>query len=204
MTARMPLGAKIPGKVGKCREKSTLRDGFPVFLLKHQKFGSGPISYHQVPKMGRRPSSMASKRVNGTTDKDSTARRPEVEELPPGRPECPPHLVGRSKKAFNQVCDLLGDLGCLTVADGPVIAVYAAAFGQYCAAADQLKKEGTTIVRHGGIFAHPAVAERDKSQSMMVRVLAELGLTPSARPRLTPAAKPDETSERWGNVLKRA
>ena len=134
--------------------------------------------------MGRRPKPMAAKRQNGSADGDSKARRDEVV-APPGHPEMPEHLDEFGEYAWQDICTLLSDLGALSEADGPLIAIYAEAFSQARQAAETIRKEGATLRRaSGSAMEHPACKQREKNQALMVRCLCELGLTPSARPKL--------------------
>lgn len=131
---------------------------------------------------GVKPAPTGLKILKGTRpDRINRAEPP----APSGRPEPPEHLNGPARAEFARVADELAALGILSTVDRAVIAVYAVCYVRWLQARQQVAERGILLATDGGgSKANPAVAAAEHAEALMLRALAELGLTPSSRSRL--------------------
>ena len=104
----------------------------------------------------------------------------------------PSHLTGPAKKEWNRMAVKLHPLGLLTEIDVPGLELYCETYARWLDAKDKVTEKGTILVTTGGnLIQNPYLAVVNKAQDQMVKILAEFGMTPSSRTRVS-AAKPDE------------
>ncbi|WP_232340790.1 phage terminase small subunit P27 family [Burkholderia pseudomallei] len=108
-----------------------------------------------------------------------------------------------AKAQWPTVAKQLSDAGLLTVIDAPALALYCEAFARWKDANDNIVKFGAVIKAPSGFpIQSPFLAIANKTHAQMVRLLAEFGMTPSSRSRVT-AKKPDPTAQYAKFVGKR-
>lgn len=154
---------------------------------------------------GRKPKPTALRLLGGNAGKRAVNKR----EPKPARgvPKCPAHLTARAKAAWKRIGPELQKMGVLTLADGPALEMLCDAYAQYREADDCVQAEGLTYdtVSELGtmVRARPEVAMRADAWRRVRAMLAEFGLTPSSRSRVS-AAKPEEERDPFEELLKRA
>ena len=131
---------------------------------------------------GRRPRATALKLLDGSLDPRSAR-----EVTPPRtRPSCPAHLTPTAKTEWKRLATVLHDLGLLTQIDRTVLAAYCQAYGRWVEAERRLAETPPLLKTPAGyVQMSPWIAISNKQVELMVRLMAELGLTPSARSRLS-------------------
>lgn len=121
-------------------------------------------------------------------------------------PEPPDHLSEEALLEWSRVCGRLYRAGLLTEVDQGILAAYCTAYGRWVIAEralshfrSEMEKKGdpshglmmTTI--NGNLIQNPLVGTANKAMQDMARYATDLGMTPSARSRVT--AKPPESDE---------
>jgi P27 family predicted phage terminase small subunit len=155
---------------------------------------------------GRRPKPISLKILSGTA---RAGRLPKDEP----RPECaaprrPSWITGRARAEWDRVVPLLLSLGLLSKLDLGALASYCIAVANLETETRTLEREGRIIEipvrnRHGDEIgkrkvAHPSVKSQRDAMAEVKSFLAEFGLSPSSRTRVTalPAPEgPDELSK---------
>lgn len=134
---------------------------------------------------GRRPKSPELKLLQGSRGKKPKSNgqlKPLAEKLDP-----PFFIKGDSLEAWNRLEPELRRLGILTVVDRGIFAAYCRAYGLVCEAERLIQETGLFLETPSGIQRlHPIVTARNDAMRMMLRLAAELGITPSSRNRVTP------------------
>lgn len=140
---------------------------------------------------GRKPTPTRIKELQGNPGK-----RPlnAAEPVPPrGKPTCPKHIDGEGRKEWGRVTKLLEEMGLLTKAEGPALALYCQMYQRWVEAEENVKKFGMIIPvgENGALQLSPYVSIANQAMSQMQKLLCEFGLTPSSRSRikLPPAKK---------------
>jgi P27 family predicted phage terminase small subunit len=132
---------------------------------------------------GRKPKPTALKLVDG-----NPGRRPirGSEPKPPAtRPTCPAHLSPTAKAEWKRLAGALSEIGLLTQIDRTVLAAYCQAYGRWVEAERRLAETPPLLKTPAGyVQVSPWVTISNKQVELMTRLMAELGLTPSARSRL--------------------
>lgn len=131
-----------------------------------------------------------------------------------GRGRKPKPKAGRSPAAVSEIgapswvstdardewTRLLKDLaavGLLNRADRSLLVIYVQAFERHARAREEIEKLGMLIETDlGGVKSNPALSAAAACESIMLRCLSELGLTPAGRARLVaPAPARDRLDE---------
>lgn len=149
-----------------------------------------------MPPRGRKPKPTAAKVAEG-----NPGRRPLNQNEPQpaaGRPECPDYLADceLSRVAWEWVCDQLEAMGVLTQADRMIVELIVTEYVQYVRAEEAAREDGlcsrTAETRNdsgvltggGNLVQSPYLAIVNQGRKRLHGLLAEVGLTPSARTRL--------------------
>ena len=114
-------------------------------------------------------------------------RRPinQREPQPTGSPIKPDFITGEAAREWDRAVRAMPD-GLYTAADVPVLSVYCVAWVLFRNALAQVAKEGMTAVGSmGQKVAHPSLAIAAKESEIILRAADRLGMSPSARSRLT-------------------
>lgn len=137
--------------------------------------------------MAKRPVPTHLKIVNGTERKDRKNREePEPEKA---APPCPAHLSDEEKVAWGRYCQMLEEIGVLTVADGTALELLCITHCEVTDLTRQLREVGHTervLSTQGEIVtkANPLVSMRDAARRELRLLLNEFGLTPAARTKV--------------------
>lgn len=134
-------------------------------------------------------------------------RKREVIPVDSNRPE-PPQIVKDDDLALAlwvETCDTVESMGLLCTQDKALLTAYVLNYRQYLASVKQLHKEGdTSVTRDGGIRASGGATNYQRYAQLHIKLMAELGLTPSARASLAaPASRSEDEDNPVGVLLKR-
>jgi P27 family predicted phage terminase small subunit len=148
---------------------------------------------------GRKPAPTHLKLVKGNPGKRALPKaEPKVDAAIPKRPA---HLSDKAKSAWNVVAPMLAKAKVLSTADAMALELLCEAYSDYLAADKQLKDFGSnyyeTKNNSGGVMhrAHPAVAAKRDADRRIKAWLAEFGMTPSARTRISTAVNGEESED---------
>ena len=134
---------------------------------------------------GRKPTPSHLKMVTGTYRADRSA----ANEPRPRRdlPSAPAHMSDRGKEAWEYVVGILDRMGVLTEADALAVELLCEARSDWMSARDAIREHGgeTYVTEAGLIKAHPAVAMRNDAARRMQSMLAEFGMSPSSRSKVS-------------------
>jgi P27 family predicted phage terminase small subunit len=113
------------------------------------------------------------------------------------QPTCPAHLSPTAKAEWKRLAQTLNRVGLLTQADRAALAAYCQAYGRWVEAERKLAATPTLLKTPAGyVQPSPWLGIANKQLELMAKFMAELGLTPSARSRVTvqniPLTKPWE------------
>ncbi|RBI68404.1 phage terminase small subunit P27 family [Roseovarius sp. TE539] len=101
-------------------------------------------------------------------------------------PRCPAHLSDVARKEWRRLATPLHDAGILTLADRAALAAYCQAYARWVEAEEKLAETPTLLkTPNGHVQQSPWLSVANKQLELMGRYMSELGLTPSARSRLT-------------------
>lgn len=141
-------------------------------------------------------SSAKAKELRGTTRKDRLVGARGVPALSRA-PVAPNGLSTHAKAAWNEVSKLALKLGTLSAYDLPLLELASRTLGSVAELEELLRTEGMIISSGSVRKAHPAAALLERSRAQAFRLLESLGLSPSARERisLTPPKKASRFSE---------
>lgn len=146
---------------------------------------------------GRKPKPTARKIWEGNPGKRAiNGREPEV---PPDLPSCPAHLSPTARAEWKRLAKTLNQIGLLSAIDRAALAGYCQAYGRWVEAEKQLAATPTLLKTPSGyVQPSPWLAIANKNAELMQKWMAELGMTPSSRSRVTVTdrlrPKPWETS----------
>lgn len=132
---------------------------------------------------GRKPKPTRMKLIEGNLGKRPiNGREPQ---LPAARPTCPSHLSATAKTEWKRLATLLHKVGLLTQIDRTVLATYCQAYGRWVEAERKLATSPPLLKTPAGyVQVSPWITISNKQVELMTRLMAELGLSPSARSRL--------------------
>jgi P27 family predicted phage terminase small subunit len=141
---------------------------------------------------GPAPKPTAIKRLQGNPGKRAlNEREPQLE---PGIPACPDHLDATACKEWDRVSKLLVGMKVLTEADYIALGNLCQAYSTLIAAQRQLNKSGILYkTKSGYVQQSPLLGIITAQTTIVNKLLAEFGLTPSSRTRLAitePKEKP--------------
>lgn len=126
----------------------------------------------------------------------------------PALPRPPDHLGREAKKAWRRTAKQLYELGVLSEIDRDALAAYCVQYAVWVSAVDQIQKDG--VIQGGGLLAetpngypvqHPLVAVMNRAQAEMRKWMAEFGMTPSSRSRIS--AHPQEEADEFTQFMER-
>jgi P27 family predicted phage terminase small subunit len=142
---------------------------------------------------GKKPKPTHLKLVTGTFRRH---RAPKHEPMPERAiPSMPPELSGDARAEWALVSADLHRLGLLTRIDRAVLAAYCAACGRWTSAERELRKLDASALlvktKLGNVIQHPLIGVANTAARDMVRYATELGMTPSARARISVPAPAD-------------
>ena len=132
---------------------------------------------------GRKPKPTALKLIDGNPGK---RRINGHEPRPPGdKPTCPSYLTPTAKAEWKRIAGILHEIGLLTRIDRTVLAAYCQAYSRWVEAEKKLAETPPLLKTPAGyVQTSPWITISNKQVELKVRLMAELGLSPSARSRL--------------------
>lgn len=133
---------------------------------------------------GRKPKPTARKLWEGNPGKRAiNGREPDV---PPDLPSCPAHLSPTAKAEWKRLARAMNRIGLLSVIDRAALAGYCQAYGRWVEAEKQLAATPPLLKTPSGyVQPSPWLAIANKNAELMQKWMAELGMTPSSRSRVT-------------------
>lgn len=135
--------------------------------------------------------------LNGNPSKLATSDLKDAVQAPIEIPDCPTHLLPDAKREWKRIAPLLEELGLIAQIDMAVVAIYCQAYGRWKVAekriADLNKLDPAGVA--GMISVTPSgytqmsvwLTISNKAVEQMHKCFSELGLSPSARTRVTPS-----------------
>jgi P27 family predicted phage terminase small subunit len=140
-------------------------------------------SVSETPMRGRKPLPSNVVRLRGNPGK---RRLNHAEPRPAPRvPPCPSCLGDAARKEWQRLSKELAELGLLTRLDRGLLAAYCQAHALWVEAVASIARYGTMVKSPNGYpMQSPYVAVANKQVDIMVRIAAELGMTPSSRTRI--------------------
>ena len=144
-------------------------------------------------KSGRKPKPTAMRRAEGNRGK--RAWNHDEPTPPDALPRCPPHLSPVARNEWRRLAGTLHGMGVLTVIDRAALAAYCQAWGRWVEAEEKLKETPVLFKTPSGyVQQSPWLTIANKQLELMGRYMAELGLTPASRSRVTavPMTPPPE------------
>ncbi len=147
-------------------------------------------------RRGPRPTPTATLKLRGSW-RGST--RPAEPRPQPSRPTCPAWLSRDAKLEWKRVAPQLHRLGLLTQLDRAALVIYCESWSEWIEAKSAISKSGLVIAGPHGPRRNPYVFIAARAAEQLLRWSAELGMTPSARSRVTatPPADPNESKSRF-------
>lgn len=134
---------------------------------------------------GRKPKPTALKRLDGNPGK----RPINVREPKPaggGKPTCPSHLSPTAKSEWKRISGTLHEMGILTTVDRAALAAYCQAYARWVDAEKKLAETPALIKTPSGyVQQSPWLSVANKQMEIMGRFMAELGITPASRSRIS-------------------
>jgi P27 family predicted phage terminase small subunit len=149
------------------------------------------LDFEDETMRGRKPLPSNVVRLRGNPGK---RRLNDAEPRPVSKaPECPACLGDEARKEWQRLSKELAELGLLTGLDRGMLAAYCQAHALWVEAVASIGRYGTMIKSPNGYpMQSPYVAVANKQVDIMVRIAAELGMTPSSRTRIRVGPKAPE------------
>ncbi len=115
------------------------------------------------------------------SSRDTAEPRP-----PDALPRCPPHLNHVARKEWRRLAKPLHDMGVLTIADRAALAAYCQAWARWVEAEEKLAEAPLLFKTPSGyVQQSPWLSIANRQMELMGRYMAELGLTPASRTRIS-------------------
>ena len=133
---------------------------------------------------GRKPKPTVLKVISGNPGK-----RPLPKHEPQPKPDCPEppdNLSPAALEEWDRVVPLLYQLGLLSGLDRAALVAYCVAWGRWMDAEDALLKSGAVVMSPNGFpVPSPFLAVANRAMKQIKEFLAEFGMSPSSRTRVT-------------------
>ena len=119
----------------------------------------------------------------------------------PAVPYCPSHLSKEAQKEWRRIVPELAAVGLITRMDRAALAMFCEAWGRWLEAEVALRKFGVMVKSPSGFpMQSPYLAVANKAMEQMRALLAEFGMSPSARTRVHAqpgGAEAEDEFDRW-------
>ena len=133
-------------------------------------------------------------------------RHREIVPVTDERPQ-PPLLVQADELCvalWNETCDVLQSMRFLVAEDKQILESYVLNYRELLVCAEELRNGGQTSPTQNGTKPSGASQNWGRLMSLHIKLLNELGLTPSARARLAPPKnRSSQEDNSVGNLLKK-
>jgi P27 family predicted phage terminase small subunit len=144
---------------------------------------------------GRKPLPTAIKEATGALKHDPQRRNNAEPTTKRGYPACPATIAVDevAKQCWNETCELLDEMGILTTSDKRVLHVYCVTYSEWLFLSEYVKNGNVRLANdRGNETTSPEAGQVHKYADRLLKLLAELGLTPSSRSRLHVEKKEDD------------
>ena len=142
-----------------------------------------------MPPRGPKPLPAAIHQLRGTFRADRHSEPPAPTS---GLPPCPAHLSLTTKREWKRVLSELGPIGLATKLDRSALAAYRQVYARWVETEEQIKTHGVLVKGSKGYpVVSPYLQVANKAIQQMRMLLAEFGMTPSARTRVSATAFED-------------
>lgn len=153
---------------------------------------------------GRKPLPTAVKDASGAHKNHPERRNKAEPQTEKGIPPIPESIAADAiaSRCWQSVCKTLNDMGILTIADASVMELYCVTYSQWRWLSEVVKDGNcSTLNANGGVVTLPEANQVHKYSATLLRLMAELGLTPSSRSRIH--AEPQVEDDPFTDFLKR-
>jgi len=138
---------------------------------------------------GRKPKPTNLKILEGSFIKNPQRRNTSEPEAPDKLPRCPSHLDAAGKKKWRETLAILKEMNIASTAYADLLELYADTYSRWRDAREKVLKVGIATVTKDTdgnvtIRRNPFETAMHKYRDALVKIEAELGLTPSAKSRL--------------------
>ncbi len=142
---------------------------------------------------GPAPTPAAIRELLGNPGNKSDANNP----TPPAKaPRAPAWLTAEAKKEWRRVVPKLAEIKLLTELELAILSTYCEAWSDYVTSSKEIAQHGHTTPGARGPVRSAASLVRKEAVDTMLKMCRELGMTPSARSRITlPGANPKSDLE---------
>lgn len=135
---------------------------------------------------GRKPVPASIKIHEGNPGKRPIQREPQPVS---GLPQPPDYIDDIGRQAWHDVLKQIGHTGCITMAEGPILEMYADSYSKFLKAREMVDKLGIALVekdKNGQPRArsNPFANQLHKYRDACTKLLIELGMTPVSRARI--------------------
>jgi P27 family predicted phage terminase small subunit len=132
---------------------------------------------------GRKPKPTALKILHGTNRRDRARDEPTPKRKIPKPPE---HLTPAALAEWKRIAPELHELGLLTELDRAALAAYCQTYARWTEAEADVAKVGRLVRTNAGeAVANPNLAIADRALKQMHQFVAEFGMSPSSRTRVS-------------------
>lgn len=158
--------------------------------------------------MGRRgpkPKPTAVQERSGAFEKHPERRNANEPKPKPGAPFMPPHVKANAAAAavWLDLCAWLDDMKILAQSDQCLMAQYCVTYADYVKYYEHISKHGVSVsTATGGVRTSPEAMQFNKLADRLTKLCSELGLTPSARSRISVAEPVDEEDPMQAILLR--
>jgi P27 family predicted phage terminase small subunit len=142
---------------------------------------------------GRKPTPTAIKKLNGNPGKRALNKKePDYPELGPTPPD---FLDEFGQKEWKRVFPMLAAIKVIKAPEAALLAAYCGAFSDFYRLSEMSKGKGFIVKAPNGCpMMSPLFTALSKARTEMIKLMAELGITPSSRSRIK-TEEPDEPDE---------
>jgi len=118
------------------------------------------------------------------------------------RPKIPAHLGPAARTEWMRVMRIMEPMGVITEAEADILAMYCNSYARWVQCNREIERQGLLILSDKGTaMRNPLLKVADDAERTMLRILGELGMTPSARVRLVAPESAGDAFEAFLNDL---
>lgn len=152
-------------------------------------------------KRGPRPKPTNLKLIQGTYRRDRGSANEPIPE--PVAPKCPTFLKAEARREWKRISSELETLGLLTQIDRAALAAYCSSWETFVNADKVIREKGLTLLTPNNFEQQrPEIAIRNKALQQMKSFLAEFGMTPAARTKISVPEAPIEVNNPFAELDK--
>lgn len=144
---------------------------------------------------GAKPIPTHLKVVRGTAEKrymNPNEPTPDLSDMEP-----PQELSPDARAEWDRVRKLLLDAGIVSVLDTAALVAYCETYATWADATQKVRKTGAVLKKgNGDLYRNPFLRVANDAQDRMIKLMAEFGMTPSSRTRVS-ARKDKPKDDPW-------